>query len=399
MEFQGRSYRNFDTDTFKGNLLERNWDDLYKLTDPGETWDFILKNITQVLDTICPVRTFKIKNYRPDWMTKELIEQIKDRDYFYKKAKVTGDADAWNIAKHLRNITNINIRQAKKDFIINELNLHNEDPKKFWKVIRRVVPTNKTSRSHDILLKDGDSKLAKEEVAHYINNFFINVGNFDAPNAPTVDDQPEDSLAQEEGISPSSLECLQNVTETEVFKIISEINVSKSSGIEDVSSFVIKEAFKVLITQVTYMFNLSIKGACFPEAWKYATVIPIPKVGNSTLVQNYRPISPLPLPGKILEKLIHNQLSNYLEGDSLLNSNQHGFRKHHSTIHSVAQLTSFINKKMDSRLPTLVAYVDFRKAFDCVQHPILLGKLAKLGIGRPIVNWVSSYLIIASGFC
>ena len=185
---------------------------------------------------------------------------------------------------------------------------------------------------------------------------------------------------------------MEDVTENEVLKIVGEINVSKSSGIENVSSFVIKEAFKILISEGTYLFNLSIRTSKFPNGWKLATVIPIPKSGNLTMVQNYRPISLIPLPGKILEKLIHHQLSSVLEIDSLLDKNQHGFSKSHSTVHSVAQLTDYISKKMDVSLPTLVAFVDFKKAFDCVQHPILLDKLARLGFGKQVLDWVGSYL-------
>ena len=185
---------------------------------------------------------------------------------------------------------------------------------------------------------------------------------------------------------------LVELREIEVFNVVKEINVAKSSGLEDISSFIIKEAFKLLIKEVTYMFNLSIRSSKFPRAWKRATITPIPKAGNLTLVQNYRPISLLPLPGKILEKLVHHQLSYFLESCSLLEENQHGFRKDHSTIHSVAQLVNYVSKKMDSRLPTIVAYVDFRKAFDCVQHKVLLAKLSQLGFGESILDWVESYL-------
>ena len=167
-EFKGRSYRDFKTDNFREKLAEYDWRSLYEMTDPNDAWGFILKNITSVLDIISPVRTFKMKNYRPDWMTKELIEQVKDRDYFYKKAKIQGDGDAWNIANHLRNVTNSNIRQAKRDFILEELNTHNNDPNKFWKVIRKVVPSKKSHQLHDILLKDNEAKLKKEEVPHFI---------------------------------------------------------------------------------------------------------------------------------------------------------------------------------------------------------------------------------------
>ena len=390
VEFKGRSYRNFDSKSFKERLLEIDWGDLYNMSDPENAWKFILKNITSVLDTICPVRTFKIKNYRPDWMTKELIEQIKDRDYFYKKAKSQGDEDAWNIAKYLRNLTNVNIRQAKRDFILEELNTHNDDPKKFWKVIHKVVPTKGLTQKSDILLKDDGVKVTKGKVAQFINDYFINVGNFQIPDP--ADRLTPDQASTQDDPAEHSFPNLNRVTESEVFKIVKDINVSKSSGLDDISSFVVKESFMILISEITHMYNISISSSKFPNSWKQATVIPIPKAGNLTLVQNYRPISLLPLPGKVIEKLILQQLSGFLEVDSILDDNQHGFRKNHSTVHSVTQLTNYISKKMDSKIPTLVAYIDFKKAFDCVQHPILLDKLSQLGVGGAVTDWVDSYL-------
>ena len=391
-EFTGRSYRNYDRETFKNGLKNQDWDTFYQQTDPEKAWGLMLENIIRVLDTLCPLRKSYIKNYRPDWMTNELIEQIKDRDYFYNEAKTRGDQDTWNIAKHLRNVTNLNIRQAKMEFILRELEVHENNSKKFWKVIHKVVPGKKSPAPGKILLKDGSKKLDKCDVAHFINDYFVNVGKVDALNLLYIDPAPPRPGADCNLALDEDLMNLYEVRETDVYKVVRDINVSKSSGLEYVSSFIVKEAFTILIPEVTYMYNLSIVSAQFPNVWKQALVIPIPKTGNLTQVQNYRPISLLPLPGKILEKLIHSQLSNYLEQEELLTGKQHGFRKKHSTIDSIAQFTEYINKKLDSKTPTLATFIDFKKAFDCVQHPVLLKKLAKLNLGNATVKWVESYL-------
>ena len=389
-EFIGRSYRNYNKQAFEDGLADLDWGGYYGIVDAEEAWSFLLNGVKKVLDTMCPLRSFQIKNYRPDWMTDDLIEQIKDRDYFYRKAKRTGGEDDWNIAKHLRNITNSNIRQAKKEFILEELKNNEKDPKKFWKVIRQVIPSDKTAQ-RDILLKDNDKgkKLDREDVASYINDYFVNVGNI------SVQDESRDTRNGTETILPTgstNLKSLSEITKGEVVRVVKEINTSKSSGLEHLSSFVVKEVFGILVKEVTHMFNLSITNSIFPAAWKSALVIPIPKTGDLTAVKNYRPISLLPLPGKILEKLVHAQLSNYLEGLSLLKEEQHGFRSNHSTVHSVAQLTNFVNTKMDGRLCTLATYIDFRKAFDCVQHPVLIDKLSSLGLDEAAVAWMKSYL-------
>ena len=376
---------------FGDKLLDLNWDSFYAIQDPNQAWEFILNSFMPILDEMCPIQSFSITNYRPDWITPELIEQIKDRDYFYRKAKQEGNEDLWNIAKHLRNTTNYNIRQAKREFILDELDHCDNDCKKFWKTIKTVVPSNKGDARQEILLKKEGERVDRKEVAHYINDYFINIGNMGKQANPTkagnVFNQSRnlDGSAQEEWFP-------DKFTTEEVRRVIKDINVSKSSGLQDVSSFVVKETFTVLIKQITHLMNISVQSSIFPTAWKDALVIPIPKSGNLNLVQNYRPISLLPLPGKILEKLMHKQLMMYIDDNSLLTDYQHGFRKAHSCIHSVAQLTNFIDKKLDSRTPTLAAFVDFRKAFDCVQHPILLEKLSLLGLAKNVIDWFRSYL-------
>ena len=105
---------------------------------------------------------------------------------------------------------------------------------------------------------------------------------------------------------------------------------------------VIKEVFNILLPKITFLFQLSARTSIFPAAWKEALVIPIPKSGDLTRVKNYRPIFLLPIPEKLLEKLIHAQLSEHLSEMSFLTDNQHGFRKKHSTVHSVAQVVNYI---------------------------------------------------------
>ena len=299
----------------------------------------------------------------------------------------------WNIAKYLQNVTNTNIRHAKRDFVLHKLKENKNNAKKFWKLIQSVVPSNKSKTNDDILLKNGNAKLEREEVATFINDYFINVGKMNATinmstSIPTRQ-VPDENVAMDASVSCPIAE----VSEQEVLRVIRSINVSKSSGIEHISSFVIKSAFETLKPKVTFMYNLSISTTQFPDSWKKALVVPIQKKGNLTKVQNFRPISLLPLPGKIMEKLMRHQISHHLENNSLLAKEQHGFRKAHSTIHAIAQLTNHISKKFDAKLPTLAVFIDFKKAIDCVQHPILLEKLERMNLDESVVNWVKSYLM------
>ena len=115
--------------------------------------------------------------------------------------------------------------------------------------------------------------------------------------------------------------------------------------------------------------------------------------GSSTDVNNPRPISLLPLPGKIIERVVHTQLSEYLEHCKLLNEHQGGFRKSHSTVNTVSEFTDDILLNINQNKCTLTAFIDLRKAFDTVNHTILLRKTELLGVHPGIIEWLKSYLI------
>ena len=182
------------------------------------------------------------------------------------------------------------------------------------------------------------------------------------------------------------------LAEDTVLDAVKRIEISKSSGLPHYNNKILKSSLKVLIPQLTHIFNLSTKNSTFPASWKKALVIPIPKTGNLSSVSNFRPISLLPQPGKILEKLVHTWLVDYIESENLLSCHQYGFRRGRSTYDAIFQLTNHINLKMDQRAPSLVTFIDFRKAFDCVQHDILIRKLDDLDLEQGITNWLKDYL-------
>ena len=166
----------------------------------------------------------------------------------------------------------------------------------------------------------------------------------------------------------------------------------KSSGIKDIAAKVFKDAFLVLVPQLVYMFNLSLNKGLFPDGWKKATIIPLYKGGVKTEVSNYRPVSLLPLPGKLLEKVVHAQLSSFLEKNKVISEKQGGFRKGFSTSTSIADLTDELFTNINKGLVSLAAFIDLRKAFDTVDHTILLSKLKCYGVSRNNLEWCTNYL-------
>ena len=183
-----------------------------------------------------------------------------------------------------------------------------------------------------------------------------------------------------------------SITEDDVRKTVKSLSIFKASSVPDISSKVLKDAFLVLVPQLTYLCNLSINMGIVPQKWKIATIIPLQKEGDATDVNNLRPVSLLPVPGKILEKLLHAQLISYLESNNVLIDTQGGFRRGHSTIATISEFTDDIFKAIDDKKVTLSVFIDLKKAFDTVNHDILLKKLERLGLDVFAMKWMKDYL-------
>ena len=178
----------------------------------------------------------------------------------------------------------------------------------------------------------------------------------------------------------------------EVATLVKNINVYKPSGLPDINSRLMKDGFLALTDQLRFIMNLSLQTGIFPDEWKLATVTPIPKTGDLTNVNNIRPISLTALPGKLLEKHVHKKLVTFLEENKLLCDNQGGFRKNKSTTQTVYQLVEEIANAKNNMKFSLAVYLDIAKAFDSINHKLLLKKLQMIGIRGMYFNWLQSYM-------
>ena len=289
------------------------------------------------------------------------------------------------MAKRVRNEVGKNLKNLRADFLKEQQEAHKSEPKKFWKTVSAIIP-DKKSRSGEIWLKNEDGMPIEnsKEVAEFFNNFFSSIGRELAKNYKEEWGYYGERIADE----------MQNFETNvdEVIELCRDINLYKSSGMDGLSSRICKDAFLVLSDQLTHLFNCSLSTAIFPDAWKAAKVVPLFKGGDREDVNNYRPVSLLPLPGKLLERVVHKKVSAFLEDNKFLCEFQGGFRKGYSTTSTIADLTDDLFQAINDCNVTLAAFIDLRKAFDTVDLEILRKKLFEAGIRGRVLDWCGNYL-------
>ena len=354
VEFKGRSSKNYVREELQNYLVNGDWDQFYASEDPSTCWDIIVARIRSYLDNACPQKMFRVREIREPWVSNEIIEEIKDKDRVLREAKKSGKREDWETAKRERNRVGRLVEQAKADFLVDQQEQFQDDPKKFWRLIKSIVPGKNKGHGKIALSSKEENgveiEIKGDQIANFINDFFCDIG----PKLAEKHVEPWHFYGEE-----NENTCPQMSTDYEqVLKLCREIKTTKSSGIDNIASKVFKDAFMVLVQQLVYLFNLSFSSRMFPDSLKQATVIPLYKGGNKTDVSNYRPVSLLPLPGKLLERIAHAKLSNFLESHKVITDRQGGFRKGFSTASSVADLTDDLFENINSGLTSLAAFVD-----------------------------------------
>ena len=156
--------------------------------------------------------------------------------------------------------------------------------------------------------------------------------------------------------------------------------------------FVLKKIAHIIAPLLSDLFNDSIKYGTFPEKLKIGRVIPIHKSGSHKNITNYRPITTLSVFSKIFEKLVHKRLSKFISKYNLINDNQFGFLKNKNTSDAILEFLDNLYDSLNNNQLHLALYLDFSKAFDTVNHDILMSKLFHMGFRNEIYSWLKSYL-------
>ena len=177
-----------------------------------------------------------------------------------------------------------------------------------------------------------------------------------------------------------------------MFKELNKISIFKSSGLPNMPTYLLKMSFLILIKQLLVIMNKSLFNGYFPKMWRKAIVVPIPKINMPLEIGDLHPIALTPLPGKLLERFVHTQLLSHLDQYNIITEYQNGFRKNHSTIDTIFRYTTDLQLNKNNRYNAISLYVDFKKAFDTVNHGLLIQKLKHYNIRNKAIDWIQTYL-------
>ena len=328
-----------------------------------------------------PLSKRKIRQRKKPWMTKGIIKSISTKNKLYAKCYQKNKLDLLSYyKKYLNKLTTVK-RLAKEQYYTSQLIERKQNMKKQWTIINELLEKNiKRHQNISKLVDENNNFVATPEICNVLNNYFVNVG-------PNLSAKIDNDISAPKNISsnPKSL-FFQPIKPPEVYREINKLNLKKAAGPENIPLTFYKKANECISNFLCLLYNKCIENGFFPSLLKQAKVIPIYKSGKRYLANNYRPISLLSPISKIFESLISIRLISFLEDNNIISEQQFGFRKQHSTTHVVTDVQSQISKNLDNKQHTCVILLDFRKAFDTVNHQILVRKLEKYGIRGNILE-------------
>ena len=287
------------------------------------------------------------------------------------------------------------IAKKKKEFFEKKLKECIGNPKDLWKAIKSLGLPNKSggcivgALAENQIVKHDTKSILKTFKSFYSNlagDLLVKLPK--SPNRYTIKSVSDyyEKLPLSENFK------LDSITEGYLFNVLKNVEVTKAAGLDQISGKFLKDGARILAKPISELCNLSITLGSFSNAFKIAKVKPLFKKGSKTVPSNYRPISLLSLLSKVFERVVLDQTEEFLSLNKILYDYQSGFRKNHSTDTCLSFLNDKILKGFDDGLVTGMILIDLQKAFDTINHDILLKKLSIIGFSDHTVKWFQSYL-------
>ena len=386
-----RLFGDKNVNRFKEHMDNTDWDQLLQSEDIDISTNAFYNHIFKVYDLCFPlVRLSRQRAKDKIWMTQGLINCTKKKDNLYKRQLSKPTKENIDRYKKYRNILNSLLDQAEKNYYETKISDKKNGIKNFWKSFGPMLnPTKTKSYSYlPKLLIDKFEVTGDQNIADEMNNYFCNVGKNIHSKLSNVSGHFNSYLKNK--IKDTFF--LSAVTEIDIHRELSKLNENKSSGPDNLKPKLAKLCKDQFVKPLTLLFNKSIKNAAYPSEFKLAKVIALYKKNSRMLPSNYRPISLLNCFNKILERVIYNQMMKFIDKHKILYINQYGFRAGFSTTLALIDVIDTIKFALDRNEYAIGIFLDLEKAFDTIDHNILLNKLEYYGFRGHVNTYIKSYL-------
>ena len=290
--------------------------------------------------------------------------------------------------KKYRNLLTRLQDKAKINYYRHSFNVNKNDSTNTWKLINEIINQKNTSKFPSNIRHYNTSISCQKSICDILNNHFVNVGPNLAKSIPSYANSSFDYLCNR--ISNSIF--LDDTDPEEISKIISSLNIKKAVGPDGISSKILHILKSVISPVLSNIINKSMQLGIFPDKLKIAKIIPLHKGGKIDEINNYRPISILSSLSKIFEKVINKRFIDFLKKHNVISDYQFGFREGMSTTLALADICDQFQNALDNNEITCGIFIDLAKAFDTVNHSILLKKLIHYGIRGNAFELIKSYL-------
>ena len=390
-----RDFRYFSKREFAEELTNIDWSN--KINEQVGTeisYQYFYSEIEQILNYTAPYRKLtqkEIKLEHMPWITSGILKSMWVRDDLCKRRNKERDPDIKSqftvLFKRYRNTIVTLLRRSKENYYSSYFLQNQSDVKKTWDGIRNLINVSKkkTQIPTKIIYKN-EEKVSDIDMAESLNDFFVNIGSSVEAKIPKSKTCYTSYLKQSNNKSIFLTPC----SVMELTTIIRNMKTSKSCGPNSISTSLLIEFSDLLVHPLSSIINMSLMEGIFPSLNKEADICPIHKKNERTKCENYRPISLLPN-SKIFERIMYTRLDSFLNSSEIIYKYQFGFRKHYSTNHALLSIVEQIRNSLDKKMFTCGIFIDLEKAFDTVNHQILLSKLYHYGIRGVSNKWFHSY--------
>jgi len=369
-------------------LNNENWEGVLSTDDSLESTKKFYETITNHIKASQEVIsiTRKKKKLKP-WITYGLIKSIETRDKL--KKKLSRDKENQQLReryKQYRNSLTELIKAVKTDYYKQKILDAGNSTGKIWKTINEI--TNNNPKSVDLsniaISYNDEIYLDETKKCNALNDYYITMAEKLSPT------NKNKSATLNKNVSNSLF--LAPVVESEIKSFITSLKNNSSPGPDNVSALALKQNSSSLLKPLAHIINCIFRTGAVPPEFKDSVVTPIYKSDDKTLPQNYRPISVINHIAKIFEKALKSRLVDFLNKNSILSSNQYGFREGLCTGDAIYSLLNEVYNSINNKNKTLAIFIDLCKAFDMVNHTILINKLEKLGMRGVVLELFKNYL-------